>query len=148
MLQNLFSTRQFRLTKWSFLVHSLKLRVKLLTYTWAMIRFSNCGRLSRMQRAANAQTSMRLREVHQSIPFSHAYVCWSRERIKPNIRPLASLDIHFVHHLEHGSFRNREKNWNSCRCAAWSWLNFTVYIDIHAVLIFFCIFWSFLNIGF
>ena len=54
-----------------------------------------------------------------------------------NIRPLALLDIHFAHHLEHGSFRNREKNCNSCRCAAWSWLNFSVYIDIHVVLIFF-----------
>ena len=33
-------------TKWSFLV--IVLRVMLLTYTQAMIRFSNCGGLSRM----------------------------------------------------------------------------------------------------
>ena len=49
MLQNYFSVRQFRLTKWSFLVNkNVVLRVMFFTYILAMIRLSNCGRLSRM----------------------------------------------------------------------------------------------------
>ena len=41
MLQNYFSLRQFRLTKWSFTYIHVVLRVWRLTYTRGLIRFSN-----------------------------------------------------------------------------------------------------------
>ena len=56
MPQNLVSILQFRLIKWSFLVHST-MRIMLLIYTQSLIRFSNCDRLKRMCLEVNSSVT-------------------------------------------------------------------------------------------
>ena len=68
---------QFRLTKWSFLVHSM-----LLTYIRAMIRFSNCGELSECHKALapkvsspKLQIELRFMNTINQIHYWLLYLC-------------------------------------------------------------------------